>query len=355
MAGFFDRLLKKKESPKELKLHLSEIAGYLDNKDDEVSAAIDTAAKNALSIAHAEIDVIAAKVHRLEEAGEDDVKHPSPKVKHTALKSKKNFIISMEKTLSTELPEDPEKLYSALVELIRALANNMRRQGKYLHPAFPDDMKDIKSSLDVIGRALNAMTGDVKPSVELREKVAVSRKSLDEIFSAAAEYNEAQVESESLKIKVESLDESHVRLESGREEFMTSGDFQAYESLSSKLKSLGEEKGEVSARYGSLLVTCDNVLRKTAYIAEKNGDNEISEKMNILVVHLHSGEREDYVEARRIYGELYSYIHETISENETLIKNKHEEQLFSSPKSFILNLDDICGEYSRVLSEMSLV
>lgn len=349
MAAFFDRFLKKNAAKGERHLQLSEIPGYLDSKEADINAKVESAAIAARSAASAGMREIGDKIRGLEEAGADDIRHPSPKVKQTALKSKKNFIISIEKTLSTELPEDPDLLYPALIELIRSVANNMRRQGKYLHPAFPDEMKEIKSSLDIIGRALNTMTEDFKPSVELREKINRARGYYEKVSGAAIEIRDIEAEAGDFDKKTESLKRSMADLESERKEIMSSGDFLEYESLAKELESLKEEKGEISARYGSLLVACDNVLRKTAYIAEKNGDAEVSENMNYLVVLLHSGESRDSAEASGIYRELYPYIHKTVSENDTLIKNKHEEQLFSSVDLFVSQLDEICSSYSGTL------
>ncbi len=321
----------------------------------EVTEKINAAAKEARSAASTGMEEIKDKILGLEKVGIDDISHPSPKVKQTALKSQKNFIISMEKTLSTELPEDPDLLYAALVELIRSIANNMRRQGKYLHPAFPAEMKDIKSSLDVIGRALNKMTEEFKPSVELREKIRRSKADFEKVVSAAAESRDIESARVAFNEKLDSLDKSRIDLESERKEILSSGKYLEYGALSKELDSLCEEKGEISGRYGSFLVACDNVLRKTAYIAEKNGDIEISKGLDYLVLLLHSGEQKDSKEASEIYSNLYQYIREVISANDSLIKNKHESQLFSSGDSFISQLDEICLAYSAVISEISLV
>jgi len=357
MAGFFDRLLKKKEVTEEKHLHFREIPAYLDSKEAGINAKIESASNKARSTALEGLKEISDKIQALDKLGEDDIKHPAPKVRQTAMKSRKNFLVSMEKTLAAykELPEDPDLLYSALVELIRSVANNMRRQGKYLHPAFPDEMKDIKSSLDIIGRALNTMTEDFKPSVEVREKIGRSRRYFEKISSAASEIRNIELSGEDLEHQSRTLESSLADFESGKKEIMSSGDFIGYESLTKEFESLEEKKGEISGRYAGLLVSCENVLRKTAYIAEKNGDKEVSEKMDYLVVLLHSGDKKDSEEASCLYRELYPYIQMTISENDSLIKNKSEEHLFSSAGLFTLQLDEICSAYSETLSEMDSV
>lgn len=350
MAGFLDRIFGKKEVQQEKALRFDEIRSYLDSKEEDLNGRIESAAKKAWTIADAEMSKISEKVRGLEDLAEDEIKHPNPKVRHTALRSKKNFAQSMEKTLSQELPEDPDQLYAALVELIRSIANNMRRQGKYLHPAFPDEMKDIKSSLDVIGRALNTMTEDFKPSVETREKIHSSARLYDEISHSAEELRKIEVETESIGKKLETNNSSMLDLESERKALMDSGDYYEYESVKRELESLGEEKEEISGRYGSLLVSCDNVLRKTAYIAEKNGDSEVSGRMNSFALCLHSNEQRDPVEISKTYATIYPHIERIISENENLIKNKHEIQLFSSYDSFITQLNEICSAYSKTKS-----
>lgn len=352
MAGFFDRFFKKSEVKEERRLVFNEIPGYLESMDKDVGARIEEAANEARASAATGIKEIGDKIQKLEKTCTDDVKHPNPKVKQTAMKSKKNFITSMEKTLSTELPEDPDQLYTALVELIRSFGNTMRRQGKYLHPAFPDEMKDLKSSIDIIGRALNSMTEDFKPSVELREKVNRSKAYFEKISAAAGEIKTIDENARTFGEKTESLERSIADLETKRKEIISSGDYQEYESVVKELGSLKEGKSELSGRYGSFLINCDNVLRKTAYIAEKNGDARISENINYLVMLLHSSEKRDSTEASQIYRELYPYISTAISDNETIVKTKHEAHLFSSANLFISQLDEICGAYFGILSEI---
>lgn len=357
MAGFFDRFLKKRVVKEEKQLFISEIPAYLDSKKAGIDEEIRSASDKARSAAISGIGEVTDKIQALDNLGENDIKHPSPKVRQTALKSKRGFLLSMEKTLSAyrDLPKDPDLLYSSLVELIRAVANNMRHRGKYLHPAFPDEMKDIKSSLDVIGRALNTMSEDLKPSVEVREKIGRAGKCFEKISSGASEIMDIGLKKQDLEEKREKLETSRTNLESERQEVISSGEFIEYKSLSKELESLEEKKDEISGRYGSFLVSCDNVLRKTAYIAERNGDKEISEKMNYLVVLLHSGEKQDSLKASDLYRELYPYISDTISENSSLIKNKNEEHLFSSAGLFNLQLKEICDAYSETLSELDSV
>ena len=71
-----------------------------------------------------------------------------------------------------------------------------------------------------------------------------------------------------------------------------------------------------------------------------------------LVMLLHSGEKKDSADASELYRELYPYINETISENETIIKTKHEAQLFSSANLFISQLGEICDAYSGTMSDL---
>ncbi|WP_048148503.1 V-type ATP synthase subunit I domain-containing protein [Methanolacinia paynteri] len=352
MAGFFDRFFKKTEAGGEKHLQFDEVPGCLDREAKDAGAKIESAAKDARSAAVAGIKEIEEKIRNLEKTEISELSHPHPKVRQTALKSRANFITSMNKTLATELPEDPDQLYNVLVELIRSFSNNMRRQGKYLHPTFPEEMKDLKSSLDIVGRALNTMTKELKPSVELREKINKAREDYEKISSAANELR--TIDSDAVKYgeRIESLNNNRADLESEKKSVLSSGDYLEYESILKEIDSLKEEKSEVSGRYGSLLLSCDNVLRKTAYIADKNGDKKISEKMNYLVMLLHSGEKKDSADASELYRELYPYINKTISENETIIKTKHEAQLFSSANLFISQLDEICTAYSGTMSEI---
>jgi hypothetical protein len=350
MAGFFDRFFKKTEAGDEKHLRFDEIPGCLDREAKDIGAKIESAAKDARSAASTGIKEIGKKIQKLEKTEISELSHPHPKVRQTALKSRNNFIVSMNKALSTGLPEDPDQLYNVLVELIRSFSNIMRRQGKYLHPTFPEEMKDIKSSLDIVGRALNTMTKELKPSVELREKINKAKEDFEKISFAAGEIRAIDADAGAFEEKTESLNKTRVDLESEKKEILSSGDYLEYESVLKEIQSMKEEKSEISGRYASFIIACENVLRKTAYIADKDGDKKISEKMNYLVMLLHSGEKKDSAGASELYRELYPYINKIISENETIIKTKHEAQLFSSANLFISQMDEICNAYSGTIS-----
>ena len=82
----------------------------------------------------------------------EKLSHPHPMVRQTALKSRANFITSMNKTLQQTLPEDPDQLLQRACradKIVLQFFNMKNRQGKYLHPTFPEEMKDLKSSLDM--------------------------------------------------------------------------------------------------------------------------------------------------------------------------------------------------------------
>lgn len=351
MAGFFDRILKKKE-PEVRHLNLDEVTGFLDESEADAYAVIEAAAKKARSTAEEVKKDIAGTLKELEEKGPDDIKHPNPRLRQTAMNSRKSFIASMEKTLSSELPEDPDLLYSGLAEMIKSMSNSMKRQGKYLHPAFPEEMAEIKSSLGEIGRELNSMTEELKEPVRLREKVHGARDRFGKIRSASAELSGIDKETASLEERISEMNTTLEAKIAEKKLLIDSGEYFEYESVVKEISSLKEEKDEISSKYGGLLVASDNVLRKTAYIAEKAGDAKVSERLNYLAVLLHSGGKKDSKDAIHIYRELYPYIEKTIGENDTLLKNKHEVSLFSSCDSFVSQLEEICGAYSVVLSEI---
>ena len=351
MAGFIKRLFSKPE-PKVLHLSFDEVGGYLEDKEKEASLIVEGAAERARAICNDEKEKLIEKVHSVAEKEVRQDSHPSPKVRNVTEKSIPRFSSSMEKALSHQLTSDPELLYEDIVGMIRSIADSMKKHGRYIAAVFPDDMKSVKSSLDEMGRALNAMTEEVKPAVEIRSGVSGARSVYERIRSEMTESGRIDEDIPSLEDGIMELDSKSEALEGEVSALTSGGDYLDHVSSRNRLSALLEEKEEIGAGFEHLRSSCMNVFRKSAYIADKDNNHELTGDINRIMELLESSV-DATPGAVEIYTRIYPSLREITEEHEGILKNSDEIELFSSAELFSRRLGDIVSEYRRVDEEIS--
>lgn len=350
MPGFIKSLFSKPE-PEPVTLLFDEVGGYLDRKENEAALIVETAAERARAVCTAGMEELYEKVQEIGKMEVRQDSHPHPKVRTVAEKSIPRFISAMEKALSQQLTSDPELMYEDIIALIRSLADAMKKHGRYIAVVFPDDMKSIKSSLDHMGKALNSMTEEVRPAVEIRGGVSRARPLYQEIKAGMEE--SALLEGEIL-----SMEDDFRELEAGVAEHdekissITSGqEYSSFISTKNRLSALREEQEEIVSGFEHLRSSCINVFRKSAYIAEKDGNTALAREINRLMEFL-SSPGEATADAVEIYQGIYPSILAITKEHDGILKNSDEIKLFSSGELFPSRLSDIISEYMRVDEEI---
>ncbi len=71
---------------------------------------------------------------------------PHPKLAGVTERSLPLFLKAMGMSLSRDLPDDPEKFYTAAGEILKGCLSAFRGQGRYLVAAFPEEMKVLRGS-----------------------------------------------------------------------------------------------------------------------------------------------------------------------------------------------------------------
>ncbi|MBP2134583.1 putative nucleic acid-binding Zn-ribbon protein [Methanomicrobium sp. W14] len=352
MAGFLKKLFSKEDSgPCVVKF--AEISGYLDVSGEKTEKSLKEFCEKSRSGISREIEGLKEKVESLSKVKiEDDADIP-PRVRVVVEKSVPAFVSAFEKCLPGEFPDDPEEYYKALVAVVQAAGKCLSGQGKYIHAAFPSEMKDIKSSVDLIGREINSFNKEMKPAMDTKKKISCVRNSYEKTGSLHSEYFAVSGEIKSLEESIDSGNKEKSLISEKISECKKSREYLEYERQIERISSLKEEISELKDNYHLAVATVSNVFRKIIYASEKDGNIEFSKKLFSLDDYMLSPGKKDAERIRSEYLSLYPQIKRYIDVNKGFVKNKSEERFFSSEGMFVSHVYDICNKYSEIYGEIS--
>lgn len=115
-----------------------------------------------------------------------------PKLEKVARNTLPLFRKSMLSSLSRDLPEDPEEFYRAASESLKGCMKGLTGPGRYLQGVFPEEMKQVRESIDRIGREMNAMTPAIAEARKRRGLIEGAERDHDRLRTAVRERNAAR-------------------------------------------------------------------------------------------------------------------------------------------------------------------
>ena len=336
MAGFFKKLFSKEEETPPA-MDFSEIAGYLKNLEKEDLEKLEAASQKSKKEVLTAIEDLKIKADSISGAKIPDDSVVAPRVRTVVEKSLPNFSASLLKAMPQNLPENPEEYYASLVETIQAVSKCMRGQGKYIHVVFPAEMKDIKASVDVIGRAINTLNNELKPVMDKKANVVLVRGELLKTESLVSEYSSSVDTINELKSEISSNEDEIEKIIEEITLCRKCPDFLEYEGQTERIK----------------VADVSNIFRKIIYASEREGESEFSKSLFDFDSYLLSGEIKDAGKINKIYSGLYPKIEEYIRKNPGFLKNKSEEFFFSDSDAFNIRISELCNKYNQVKDEIS--
>ena len=125
-----------------------------------------------------------------------------PKLETIAKNTLPLFERAMISSLSKDLPEDPDLFYHAATESLKGCVKGLSGQGRYLRGVFPEEMKEIRETVDQIGREMNAMTPAIAEARDQRELLSSVRANLTHLTTAEKETKRGRDEINLLKEEI---------------------------------------------------------------------------------------------------------------------------------------------------------
>lgn len=327
MFRFLKERFAQEKEEKPAAISLAEVTGLL--KDHEAEIAADLAARtaghrDAVTAARAKLREL---VQDLRSKEREEAYHP--KLEKIARNTLPLFEKSMLSSLAKDLPRDPEEFYTAASECLKGCVKGLAGPGRYLKGVFPDEMKEIRQTVDRIGREMNAMTPPIAEARKKRDQIADLRTTAASLSSAIASHETA------------ARDLSRIRDEIGREE-RAIGDLgktleaanaaAASADIAGLAASVSDLREEVTAADRGLradLAVISHLLRKGEKVLQRGEGASAAREIEPVVDALAGPGLPAEDQLLSDLARALPLIRSMIGSGEIVLKNKEERELFS--------------------------
>ncbi len=342
--GFFDKLLGRSTEPKETELVFTEVPAWLREKERAIFEAADRTVRESRPRVCSAVREIEKTVDALKDAKPEGNVVVHPKLLRVVEQGVPRYTVAMEKTLALSVSEVPGEYYDDCVELIAQITKNTKGPGRYIANVFPALMKEIRLQIDVIGREVNALSGVLATSRkesgwvdEATETHALLVANQDRLIETLRSASHLEKENDALATELSALKCDLQTLIEGPEAV-------EYDALIARQAACGDKLREADADYKRFLSQSANVFRKAAHICELSNDKETIALLKTVRNGLESSHSDERTRALAAYPSLFPQLARLIRENDSLIKNKDEQALFSEQGAFILPLTEVIAQ-----------
>lgn len=356
MAGFLSKIFSKKEPESEV-IEYSSLPEIFAEAEREAGESIRRAAMSAAGNAGDSLESIKKSLDILEKADFSDDAHPNKKLLNVARNSKPKFIDSMRRAIGAGISDDPDKVYDSMISFVNEAAKIMRSKGRYLGAVFPEEMKAVKSGIDSVGKLINKMTEDVKIPVDMKEKSGISKGKynfIEDKYGQIRRYKEKISESAD---NISELRREISDIESVMEGLKNSAEFSEEADLIGRLETLEMKFSAAENDYEALIASTGNVFRKSSYQFSRDNNKEMAGRVDNLIDILSKKNEKCRLadEALELYSSVFPALSTVFKNSPDIIKNKTEEELFSSPEVFPAKLRSCCNDLKSCLDEIAAV
>jgi len=173
------------KEPEDVECALGELPSLLDSREKEISRTLIEKTQKQRNTIRDLRSSLKELVKDLTSKEREEAYHP--KLETIAKNTLPLFERAMFSSLSKDLPEDPDLFYLAATESLKGCVKSLSGQGRYLRGVFPEEMKEIRETVDQIGREMNAMTPAIAEARKQREVLSAVRIDLSRLNSAEKE------------------------------------------------------------------------------------------------------------------------------------------------------------------------
>jgi hypothetical protein len=344
MRDFFKKLFGGKE-PESILVAFDSIPGLVSEREAAAEARLNEqtdAPKQNIRNAVARLRLIVNTI-----AGAEHDPEIHPRLKNIAKNTLPQYIRAMHTALAKDLPEETEEFYLASVECVKSCLNSMKGPGRYLQIVFPDEMKDSRAGIDVIGREINAITaalGEYRKEratlTEVRLLHASIHDSMQDLGRAREKYQRISQRIRETAERIDAIDREMAALPSDPR--MTEVDAKR-----SALKEVEVQRDDRARAYAALSMTASHVLRKAEKIAAKQkhpGEMAILKHAMFL---LSDHELPDPDEIEKAMTAASPIAERMIEAGEISLKNKEERAVFADTAHFCSDMSRTCSDLRR--------
>lgn len=332
MHNFLKKILGTGKPAPLVTLAFDAVPAWITERESAAKAALVTGTREPMAEIRNGIASLQLIMNNIAGAEHDEAIHP--RLRTIAKNSLPQFVKAMKVSLAKDLPEDPVDFYPLAAECLKSCLHNTRGQGKYLQAIFPDEMKDVRQGIDILGRGINTINPLLGEYRKEMTGLATARASFESIVDMK---NDLAASEEKVKRFHARIGEIRDRLEAiDREKNALLQDPRRHEIDDQEkiIANLSRERDNVSRTYSALSMTASHVFRKAEKIATKQRHPSEVALMNSAMDLLSDHEIPDPGRLDEILAAACPITEKMIADGEVVLKNKEERAVFSDTPQF---------------------
>jgi hypothetical protein len=251
----------------------------------------------------------------------------------------------MNASLARELPADIEEFYPAAVECLKSCLNSTRGQGRYLQAVFPEEMKEVKSGIDAIGREINEITASLARYRQEKNLIDTALSLHTALLDISADIQKSEEKDKRITLRITEVTDRIAVIEKELQAFPADERMAEVNVLKAALQEAENRRDAAIRTNAALSMTASHVFRKAEKIAvRKKHPLEISvlrRTMELLSDH----SVPDTGDLAAALAEACPVAERMIAAEEITLKNKEERAIFSDTRQFS---SDICTSCSNL-------
>jgi hypothetical protein len=348
MKSFISRLFGKapEEEPGPELLSYPEIPRKIDTKEIEVISELRLKTDPVRSRIIASVQDLRDDVHALESMTSAGT--IPPKLQKVTEHSLPAFIKSMEIALDRHFSDDIEEFYAQTADLIRSAAKNLQGKGKYLKLVYPDQMKQIRSTMGAIGRDLNEMTEAMKDATGTMASIRDARNEYDRLRQDIEEYHAKKQAWDQIWQQISQDEDLLGRIDEEIASIEDTPEFGVMRDIERAIIDKEREKKAIREEFYRIGGAASSVFRKAEHEAEKAQNTRDAQDMAKVRKWFHQPDPEEKRDIMDLLERAVPAVIRMAEAGEIPLKNKEEKHLFSGEKVLIEEVGSICSRFYEI-------
>jgi hypothetical protein len=342
MYNFIKNLMSPKK-PAPVIITFNSIPAWVTGREQSARKALEEAAKAPMQNIRNSAAQLQLIVNNISGSEHDPALHP--KLKSVAKNSLPLYIKAMNAALVKPLSDDIEEFYTDAVECVKSSLNSNRGQGRYLQAVFPEEMKDVKMTIDAMGKELNILTSALttyqKQKAAIGEVTTLHQSILDmqEDMQRTAEKEHRTIARISeITGRIEAIEREETELASDADGNRAVDDCKS--ALAEKVK----KHNDVTRNYAARSMTASHVFKKAEKIAVKQHQTaDVSSLKNAIAILSHH-DLPDPSSLSTALAAACPVVQRMIAAEEIPLKNREEREVFSDTGAFCTMMSELCAE-----------
>ena len=321
-------LFRRTEPEKEkLKHPFDDFPAWLNAREVDIQNSLSGATASSIEAIDGTLDHLAGVIDRMEKAEGAEKVHP--RLRDISKKALPQFTKSMTQILSREPSGDPETFYATATDILKSALKAVKGQGKYLSSVYPDEMKEVRTTLRDLGKEVNTMTGAVARAREDRRHVEELRELHASLIRIRGEYAAASDQIEDYTRVLEEIGGAILEAGENLAALRLRPDYARGEEIQEELRRLDTQDEEVARQAASTRTTAIHVFRKAGKVAAKAGDATAAAGLDqVLDAYAAPDGADNLID---LIESLMPATLALIQQGDLALKNQEEISLFSDP------------------------